>query len=291
MLVQCSFTLFNELLFIFDCEPFAGVFSTSFAHLFTGRLTTMTPLIPGFDGPIRALVTGASSGIGRAVVAELVANPQCANVVAVSRQISGDAHWAAEPKVQAFDVDLSAADSASGLAARIADDGPLQLVFNAAGMLHDAGLRPEKSINQLRLSALQASFAINAFAPILLAQALLPLLRSGPCVFASLSARVGSIGDNQMGGWYSYRAAKAAQNQLLRTFAIEWRRLNAQGSCVLLHPGTVDTPLAAPFKVGVAPGKLFDSARAARQLLELVAAATPERSGKFFAWDGQEIPW
>jgi len=251
----------------------------------------MNTLIPGYDGPVRALVSGASSGIGRAVVAELVQHPQCSSVVAIARRISLDTRFAAELKVQAIDVDLCDPNSVSNLAAQISGHGALQLVFNAAGMLHAPGLRPEKSISQLRLPALQASFAINAFAPILLAQALLPLLRTGPCVFASLSARVGSIGDNHLGGWYSYRAAKAAQNQLMRTFAIEWRRLNPLSSCVLLHPGTVDTPLSAPFQGTVAPEKLFDSARAAQQLLALVANATPARSGEFFAWDGQQIPW
>ena len=112
-----------------------------------------------------------------------------------------------------------------------------------------------------------------------------------PRAFASLSARVGSIGDNRLGGWYAYRAAKAAQNQLLRTLAIEWRRSHPHLACVLLHPGTVDTPLSRPFQARVPAEALFPPARAARQLLELVATLGPADSGRFLAWDGRDIPW
>lgn len=108
-----------------------------------------------------------------------------------------------------------------------------------------------------------------------------------PAVLASLSARVGSIGDDMLGGWYAYRASKAAQNQLLRTLSIELRRTHPQLTCVLLHPGTVDTPLSRPFRLNVPAEKLFD----ARQLLAVIASMTPARSGSFTAWDGQDIPW
>jgi NAD(P)-dependent dehydrogenase (short-subunit alcohol dehydrogenase family) len=135
-------------------------------------------------------------------------------------------------------------------------------------------------------------FALNAFAPILLASALLPLLDQGhPCVFASLSARVGSIGDNRLGGWYVCRASKAAQNQLLRTFALELARRNHQATCLLLHPGTVDTPLSAPFQGRVPAERLFTPDRAARHLLDIIAGAMPRDNGRFLAWDGQPIPW
>ena len=110
-------------------------------------------------------------------------------------------------------------------------------------------------------------------------------------VFASLSARVGSIGDNRLGGWYAYRAAKAAQNQFMRTFAIELRRANPAAACLLLHPGTVDTPLSRPFQSGVEPGRLFAPELAAGHLLAVIASATPADSGRFLAWDGQAIPW
>ena len=139
-------------------------------------------------------------------------------------------------------------------------DCPLRLVFNASGWLHGPAPHqsPEKRLAVLQRSALHQSFAINAWGPVLLAQAVEPALkRTDRAWFASLSARVGSISDNKLGGWYSYRAAKAAQNQLLKTVALEWRR-TMPGVCVAcLHPGTTDSPLSKPFQAGVPPKKLF----------------------------------
>jgi NAD(P)-dependent dehydrogenase (short-subunit alcohol dehydrogenase family) len=247
--------------------------------------------------PELAIVTGASSGIGLAAV-ELLLGHASTRVLAVSR------HAASAPGLRALqeshadrlhctDVDLTdpaalqrVPEAARMLGARV------DLLLNCAGLLHDKGMRPEKSIAQVRMETLQRGFALNAFAPILLAQALLPLMRDGRrSVFASLSARVGSIGDNQLGGWHAYRAAKAAQNQLLRTFAIELARINPQAVCLLLHPGTVDTPLSEPFKANVPAERLFSPKRAASQLLEICLRAGPEDSGSFIAWDGSRIPW
>lgn len=102
---------------------------------------------------------------------------------------------------------------------------------------------------------------------------------------------MGSIGDNRAGGWYAYRASKAAQNQLLKTFSIEWKRRNPQGICLMLHPGTVDKPLSSPFQARVPAHKLFDAQRAASQLLHIIASSSPADSGRFVAWDGEEVPW
>lgn len=169
---------------------------------------------------------------------------------------------------------------------------PLRLVINTAGLLHGGELQPEKRLARLRRANLERSFAVNAFGAILLAQALEPLLeRQRPLHFASLSARVGSIGDNRLGGWYAYRAAKAAQNQLLRTLAIEWQRRLPHACVCLLHPGTTATALSAPFRAGVSAETLFSPARAAAQLLDVIASLTPEHTGCFLAWDGQPIPW
>lgn len=186
--------------------------------------------------------------------------------------------------------------SDASLAAFVAEHGPglqpLRLVFCTAGLLHGPALQPEKRLSQVNRAALEQSFAVNAFGPLLLAQALEPLLpRDQPVHFASLSARVGSIGDNRLGGWYAYRAAKAAQNQLLRTLALEWRRRLPLATVTLLHPGTTATGLSLPFRGGVPPEKLFSPQRAAEQLLAVLAAQTPEQSGAFLAWDGQPIPW
>jgi len=255
-------------------------------------------VIPDLREPVHALVSGASSGVGLAVVEALLQRDDVACVHAVSRSAARSETLAALADSHAgrlirIEADLTVAADLARLASRVADSGqPLHLVFNAAGFLHGEGLMPEKALAQLSAEALQRSFAINAIAPILLFQALLPHLASrAPAVLASLSARVGSIGDNQLGGWYSYRAAKAAQNQLLRTLAVELRRTHPKASCICLHPGTVDTPLSAPFKARVPAGKLFTPAHAAERLLQVVAGATPERSGGFYAYDGSTIPW
>jgi len=169
---------------------------------------------------------------------------------------------------------------------------PLRLVICAAGLLHDGDLQPEKRLRQVNRSALRQSFELNAFGPILLARVLEPAFpRDLPVHFASLSARVGSIGDNQLGGWYAYRAAKAAQNQLLRTLAVEWRRRLPQACVTALHPGTTATALSEPFRSSVPPAGLFSAERAARQLLEVLATRSAAQSGSFVAWDGQPIPW
>lgn len=169
---------------------------------------------------------------------------------------------------------------------------PLRLVICTAGLLHDGDLQPEKRLSQVRRPHLQRSFAVNAWGPLLLAQALEPLLpRDAPSHFASLSARVGSIGDNRLGGWYAYRAAKAAQNQLLKTLALEWRRRLPLACVTLLHPGTTATALSEPFRSSVPPERLFSPEQAARQLLTVLEGQTPEHSGAFLAWDGRTIPW
>lgn len=255
-------------------------------------------LIADFDHPAEVLVTGASSGIGLALTRALLERDAVAQVTAVSRGAShSEALCALQDRhpnrLQPFPANLCSEADRERLAQHLAQNGRrLQLVINAAGLLHAEGIEPEKALSQLRQDALERSFAINAFAPILLLQALLPQIpKEAPAVLASVSARVGSIGDNRLGGWYSYRAAKAAQNQLLRTLAVELRRSHRKATVLALHPGTVDTPLSKPFQARVPEEKLFSPERAARQLLEVIAKVTPERSGSFLAYDGSEIPW
>jgi NAD(P)-dependent dehydrogenase (short-subunit alcohol dehydrogenase family) len=169
---------------------------------------------------------------------------------------------------------------------------PLRLVICTAGLLHGGSLHPEKRLLQVNRENLRRSFELNAFGPLLLAKALEPALpRNLPLHFASLSARVGSITDNRHGGWYAYRAAKAAQNQLLRTLAIEWRRRLPLACVTALHPGTTATGLSEPFRSSVPPSGLFSPERAANQLLEVLRSRSAEQSGGFVAWDGQPIPW
>ena len=169
---------------------------------------------------------------------------------------------------------------------------PLRLVICTVGILHAEDLQPEKRLARVRRGSLERSFAVNAWGSLLLARAVEAALPSAlPFHFASLSARVGSIGDNRSGGWYAYRAAKAAQNQLLRTLSVEWRRRLPLGCVTLLHPGTTATALSAPFLASVPAERLFSPARAAHQLLDVLEAQGPATSGAFLAWDGSTIPW
>jgi len=255
-------------------------------------------LVPGLIGPVRVLVVGASEGIGLALARQLAAHEGISRLFLASRQAPRSE--ALRALLQAFPgrVDLLACDltdeaSVGRLAAAIGTaGGGLNLVINTAGLLHDTGLAPEKTVRQVTQANLQRSFATNAFGPILLARELLSQLApKDPVVFASLSARVGSIGDNRLGGWYAYRASKAAQNQLLRSFAIELARLNSRAIVLALHPGTVDTALSQPFGGGTSAPSRFTPEFAAARLLEVIAARSPADSGGFFAWDGQPIPW
>ena len=190
-------------------------------------------------------------------------------------------------------LDLEDDDSLNALASQLATfDRPLRLVFNCSGRLHGPDLTPEKRLRQVERRQLSEQFGINAIAPVLLAKAVEPLLRRDQLFhFASLSARVGSISDNRSGGWYGYRAAKAAQNQLLRCLSIEWARRWPLATVSLFHPGTTDTALSKPFHGFVPPEQLFPPQRSADHLADLLLQQTPEQSGRFLAWDGQVIPW
>ncbi len=257
----------------------------------------ITSPVAGLDGPANVLVTGASSGIGHALLQQLLESPHVGRAFAVSRAARANVLLETlqslhGERLQRLDADITCEADLAHVADAAQTAGALHLVINAAGVLHGDGLLPEKSIEQVRSATLERVFALNAFAPLLLAKALLPqLCRGQPATFASLSARVGSIGDNHAGGWYAYRASKAAQNQLMKTFSIEWKRRNPRSTCLLLHPGTVDTPLSAPFQSRVPAARLFDPWRAAAQLLKIIAESTPEDSGRFIGWDGQDIPW
>jgi NAD(P)-dependent dehydrogenase (short-subunit alcohol dehydrogenase family) len=237
----------------------------------------------------RALVVG-HGGIGRQLLRELRRRAPGLDLVATSRQV--DASSSGTAGALLLPLELTDDASIAALAHRLAEGPPLRIVLHTAGLLHEGDLQPEKRLSQVRRANLERSFAVNAFAPLLLARAIEPLIpRDLPSHFACLSARVGSIGDNALGGWYSYRAAKAAQNQLLRCLAIEWGRRLPRACVSLLHPGTTATPLSEPFRASVLPGRLFTPERAARQLLDVLEPLGPRDSGGFWAWDGQPIPW
>lgn len=234
-----------------------------------------------FGAGARAAVIGASGGIGGALATGLAARG--AEALCFSR--SG----AAPRGMAAARIDVT--DEAS-VAAAAAGAGTLDLVIVATGLLHGAALQPEKDMRALDADRLIESFRVNAVGPALAAKHFLPLLRRGaPTVFACLSARVGSIGDNRVGGWHGYRASKAALNMLLKTLAIETARKRPQAVILALQPGTVDTALSKPFQGAVKPGHLFTPEQAAARLLEVIDRAAPDWSGGLFDWRGERLPY
>ena len=233
-------------------------------------------------------MVGAGGGLGGALLARLARADPDRPLLALSRRrpdsLPQNAIWAY--------LDLTEEATVEAAAAQLDALGAPDLIVVATGRLHGEGLTPEKSWRSLSAESLMAAFAVNAVGPALVAKHLLPRLpRDRRAVFAALSARVGSIGDNRLGGWHAYRASKAALNQLVRTLAIELARQRPQAICVALHPGTVDTALSAPFQGGVAAETLFTTDFAAERLLAVLEGLTPADSGGFFAWDGAPIPW
>ncbi len=237
-----------------------------------------------------AVVVGASGGIGRVIAERLAADPAYDRVVAVSRH--RPERWPTDARRDWLAADVLEEPSLAAAAAELSRFGQITRIVVATGQLHRPGAGPEKSMRSLSLEGLTSQFAINAAGPALVAKHLLPLTpRAQPSLFAALSARVGSIGDNHLGGWYAYRASKAALNMLIRTLAIEHQRTHPLGVCVALHPGTVDTALSAPFRSGVPDGKLFTPDRSAAALLAVMDRLGPDATGGFYAWDGSAVPW
>ena len=236
-----------------------------------GALTMKMESLPqGYQ----ALVVGGSGGIGGAFVAALDADPRCGHAEALHRH---------SPISIDFCDEASIAKAAAAWADRRFD-----LVINAAGLLHTDAFMPEKKLSDLNAAQMLATFQVNAFGPALLIRHFAPLLRRERGVMAMLSAKVGSIADNRLGGWYSYRASKAALNMLLKTAAIELGRSAPKAVLVALHPGTVDTHLSKPFK-GAEIGR--PAAQAALEMLGVLDGLLPKDSGNFFAYDGTCLPW
>ncbi|MDP3460172.1 MAG: SDR family NAD(P)-dependent oxidoreductase [Hyphomonas sp.] len=228
---------------------------------------------------------GSSGGIGRALTEGVIASGRYRSVFAMSRsgvEIDGAINRRAEFTDEA---------QLGALAAEIGAAGPVTLCLVASGLLSADGLQPEKTYRALSADAFARVFAANTVAPALIAKHFLPLMpKTERSMFAALSARVGSISDNRLGGWHAYRASKAALNMLIRNFAIEQARRAPGSICVGLHPGTVDTGLSKAFQGGVAEDSLFTPVQAAGYLLGVVDRLTPEDSGKCLDWAGKEIP-
>lgn len=228
-----------------------------------------------FPDGYRALVIGASGAIGAALVARLGADPRCGGVTGLGRR--------SDPRVD-FDDEAGIAQAASSLAAQ----APFHLILNATGVLHTAGFMPEKRLGQLGYAQMEATFRANAFGPALVMAHFAPLLDRDRGVLAVLSAKVGSIGDNRLGGWYSYRASKAALNMFLKTAAIEVQRSQPNAVLVALHPGTVDSALSGPFH-GAQIGRRSDDA--AGDLLRVIDGLGAADTGSFLTYSGEKLPW
>lgn len=222
-----------------------------------------------------AVIIGVRGGIGAALADALDAGDQYDRVIRLHR-------------TSAPAVDILDEASIAAAAGDLAGTAP-QLVIVATGLLHTAAKGPEKSLRELDPEWMMENYRINGVGPALVAKHFLPIMaKQGPICFAALSARVGSISDNRLGGWHSYRASKAALNMFIRNIAIEWQRKNAQSIVVALHPGTVETQLSAPFKGNPAHERLLP-ARAAADMLGVLSGLNPEQSGQIFAYDGSVV--
>lgn len=223
-----------------------------------------------------ALVIGASGGLGASLAAALDADPACRSVARLSRSGNG--------------LDLSNEQSVAAAAERLTSDGEsFELIINASGILEVDGAAPEKAFRNVKGPTMEGAFAVNSVGAALALKYFMPLMtRKRRSVFATLSARVGSIGDNRLGGWVSYRASKAALNQIVRCAAIEYGRINKDSVIVALHPGTVETPLTEKYAKGQYTAS---AAEAAASLLSVLAGLAPEQSGGFFDYAGEEVEW
>lgn len=232
-------------------------------------------------GKPAAVIIGASGGIGGAFEAALLEEGAFGTVHGFARSRGGVQH-----------LDLLDEPSIAAAAALVANGPAPTLVIVATGLLHQDGRGPEKALRDLDPEWLAKVYAVNAIGPALVAKHFLPLMpQTGRTVFAALSARVGSIGDNRLGGWHGYRASKAALNMLIRNLAIEERRRNDRSIVVALHPGTVETALSQPFQGNAPARQLFTPERAALQLLDVIEELKVPDSGKLFDFEGTEVPF
>lgn len=244
----------------------------------------------------KVLIIGASQGIGLGFVNKLLQEEAIAQIYATYRDRESATELIASQdkssqRLTCLEMDITKESQiAKGVEQIRSEVERLHLVLYCVGLLHEGELQPEKSLKQINSEHLLRYFQVNSIGAVLLAKHLVPLLQHGDrSVFASISAKVGSIGDNYLGGWYGYRASKAALNMLMRTVAIEYGRKSPKTIVVTLHPGTTNTRLSRPFQRNVE--KLFSIEHTVTQLLAVIDNLKTADSGQFFSWDGSRLPW
>ena len=225
--------------------------------------------------PFRALVIGSSGTIGEAFVNLLENNPQCSSVIGIHRHSE-------------FPIDYRNPDSIESGAVALATQAPFQLIINTIGVLHSGDWMPEKRLADLNAEQLLELMQINAIGPALTIKHFSNLLDPAHSMMVTLSAKVGSIEDNRLGGWYSYRASKAALNMLIKTASIEWARTKPNTALIAIHPGTVNSRLSKPFR-GEQIGRPANEAVA--DMFQVMESLTPADSGSFVSYSGEKIPW
>lgn len=231
-------------------------------------------------------IVGGSGGIGRGFIDNLLKQSDVSRIHAT--------YCASEPRYSHPDVSWAQVDvtEESSVRAWCESLGEIDWLINAAGILHDTDNGPEKSVRRLDPGFFLKNMAVNALPTLLIAKYVQDKFKHGrPAVFASVSAKVGSIQDNRLGGWYSYRASKAALNMCIRTLAVEWERTLPNVTVAALHPGTTDSALSEPFQKNVPEGKLFSPEYSAACMIEVLRGITPTQSGQFWAYDGESLPW
>lgn len=244
-----------------------------------------------------ALIVGASQGIGLGFVRALLQQENITSIYATYRNPDAAELFALEQqhgdRLKCLQVDITQESQiATALKQIKAEVKQLHQAIYCVGVLHEGDLSPEKSLRQIDPEKLIYSFQVNSIGAVLLAKHLMPLFnKSDRSIFAAISAKVGSIGDNRLGGWYGYRASKAALNMFLKTTAIEYSRRCPKTIVVALHPGTTDTRLSQPFQKNVPPGKLFPVEHTVDLLSRIISNLEMKDSGEFFSWDGTQLPW
>ena len=232
-------------------------------------------------------VIGSSGAIGKALVKKLAQTYSSTDIHSFSRKTQNFDF----PHVKSYTINYQDEESLRASAHLAGEKQPLNLVIIAVGLLHDSKIQPERSLKELSIKKFQKLFLVNTTIPALIAKYFLPKLdQKERAIFAILSARVGSITDNRLGGWYAYRASKSALNMVIKNLAIEIKRKSPLALVVGLHPGTVDSPLSQPFQKSIAKEKLFTAKDSSKKILSVLESLKTKDSGKCFAWDGREIP-